>query len=279
MKKMSLICACVSLLSLNACGGSGGGDGAPAAGAGDVFLVEATVSRDSCGERLANVRQNFTFEENADGGTVINTSLVRIPVADLNGSLEGAFIEGAGDCTRQYAVKLTGIDAGAGLATLTSTTTCPASACETEWVGTITEQATSAIRSLDGRVRGENCNANVPTDVGYRASLFECNGAAAVLLRNGQRNNHSVVVRRDGEFNDRDPRNPSCGTNRCSPYKTQKRIELPEYQTNCLGDSGFSADYAPVNRISIKYTAKVTNANDTNQFEQYCLNSTQVNSN
>ena len=119
-------------------------------------------------------------------------------------------------------------------------------------------------------VNGENCVPPVG-NVGYRPSLFECNGNAAVLFRGGLRNNYSVVVRANGQFNDRDPANPSCGTNRCSPYKTQKRIELPEYQVNCLGDSGYSGNFARVKRISVKFTAAVTNPRDEGQFQQYCL--------
>ena len=123
-------------------------------------------------------------------------------------------------------------------------------------------------------INGERC---VPptSDVGYRPSLFECNGNAAVLLRGTLRNNYSVVVRTIGQFNDRDPNNPSCGSNRCSPFKTQKRIELPEYQVNCLGDNGFSDYFTRVTRISIKFTALVTNPNDSSQFEQYCLDDRQ----
>ncbi len=122
------------------------------------------------------------------------------------------------------------------------------------------------------KVTGDNC-LPMPSDVGYRPSLFECNGAAAVLTRGSQRNNYSIVVRRGPniQYNDRDPNNTSCGTNRCSPYKTQRRIELPEFQVNCLGDSGFSPTFDTVQRVSIKYTAAVTNAQDSRQFQQYCL--------
>ena len=123
-------------------------------------------------------------------------------------------------------------------------------------------------------VNGERC-VPATSDVGYRPSLFECNGNAAILLRGKLRNNYSVVVRTIGQFNDRDPKNPSCGTNRCSPYKTQKRIELPEYQVNCLGDSGFSDYFNTVTRISIKFTALVSNPTDSSQFEQYCLDDKQ----
>ena len=125
--------------------------------------------------------------------------------------------------------------------------------------------------SSDARaVNGENCIPPVG-DVGYRPSLFECNGNAAVLFRGTLRNNYSVVVRTNGQYNDRDPLNPGCGTNRCSPFKTQKRIELPEYQVNCLGDSGYSGYFQRVKRISVKFTALVTNARDERQFQQYCL--------
>ena len=127
-----------------------------------------------------------------------------------------------------------------------------------------------AFSNIAKAVNGENCVRPV-SDVGYRPSLFECNGNAAVLFRNNLRNNYSVVVRANGQFNDRDPANTSCGSNRCSPYKTQKRIELPEYQVNCLGDSGFSGNFARVRRISVKFGALVTNPRDENQFQQYCL--------
>ena len=122
------------------------------------------------------------------------------------------------------------------------------------------------------RVNGENCIPPIP-QVGYRPSLFECNGNAAVLLRGSLREAFSVVVRRNGAFNDRDPNNTACGTNRCSPFKVQKKIELPEYQINCLGETGYSANYAQVRRISIKFVATVTNPRDPRQFEQYCLDS------
>ena len=119
-------------------------------------------------------------------------------------------------------------------------------------------------------VNGERCIDPIP-QVGYRPSLFECNGNAAILLRGNLRNAYSVVVRRLGQFNDRDPNNPGCGTNRCSPYKVQKRIELSEYQVNCLGASGYSSEFDGVTRISIKFAPAVSDPTDPSQFEQYCL--------
>lgn len=122
------------------------------------------------------------------------------------------------------------------------------------------------------RVSGTDCVPPVP-EIGYRPSLWECNGNAAILLRGNFRNAYSVVVRTIGQYNDRDPNNTSCSSARCSPYKVQKRIELPEYQVNCLGASGFSDYYNAVTRISVKFTASITNSLDPHQFQQYCLNS------
>ena len=92
-----------------------------------------------------------------------------------------------------------------------------------------------------------------------------------MLARGFVRSAYSIVVRRIGQFNDRDPRNTGCATNRCSPYKTQQKIELPEYQVNCLGDSGFSDLFSEVTRISVKFTAAVNDSLDPSQFQQYCL--------
>ena len=119
-------------------------------------------------------------------------------------------------------------------------------------------------------VTGSDCVAPIP-EIGYRPSAYECNGNAAILMRGSMRNAYSVVVRFNGQYNDRDPHNPSCATNRCSPYKVQKRIELPAYEVNCLGASGYSDYFKTVTRISVKFSAKVTNSRDPNQFQQYCL--------
>ena len=127
-------------------------------------------------------------------------------------------------------------------------------------------------------VNGENCVAPV-ADVGYRPSLYECNGNAAILLRGSLRTAYSVVLRRNGENNDRDPENPSCGLNRCSPFKAQYKLELPDYQVSCLGASGFDSSLQQANRISVKFNAKVTDSSDESQFQQYCLDDLKENLN
>jgi hypothetical protein len=118
---------------------------------------------------------------------------------------------------------------------------------------------------------GDNCINPPPAEIGYRPSLFECNGNAAILLRGRFRNIYSVVLRRNGAKNDRDRFNPGCALAKCSPFKVQKTIELPDQEVNCLGDTGFGTEIGLANRISIKFRADITNANDHSQFEQYCL--------
>lgn len=263
MKSITNVVLSIGLvLSVVSCGGGGGGGGGGGA-AGNRFEVVAGLVSDTCGERVSDVRQIFTIE----GGGRIHTGIISLEVN--NG--EFGFDETSGDCQRQYRGNLSDIGPG-GSVELSSKTTCGSFTCETHWQGTT--QSVSQGRSEEGfgRISGENCNPNVPTTVGYRPSLFECNGNAAVLLGEGQRHAFSVALRRNGEFNDRDPNNTSCGSNRCSPYKTQKKIELPEYQVDCLGEDGFNPVLQLANRISIKYQALITNKNDTSQFEQYCLN-------
>lgn len=258
-------------LILAGCGGGSGGGGSSSDGAvsGKIVNVEASVTSDTCGERISSVNQQFVI-----GDGVIDSRIASIPATFSGGDATASFSESNGDCTRDYTVEISGYNSSSPHFTLTANSTCGSSSCKSVWQGT--GSAGSSLRELEDnsifRINGERCNPNVPSTVGYRPSAFECNGNAAVLLSGRERSNYSVVVRRDGQYNDRDPNNPSCGTNRCSPYKTQKKLELPEYQVNCLGASGFSDYFASVNRISIKYTALVSNPSDTSQFEQYCLN-------
>ena len=144
-------------------------------------------------------------------------------------------------------------------------------------IATILSLATVGVRPVQAEIisvgtnGGEKCERIVPTGIGYRPSLFECNGNAAILFRGSFRNAYSVVLRRNGEKNDRDRFNPGCGLASCSPLKVQKTIELPDQQIRCLGDTGFGIEIALANRISIKFTAQVTDASDPAQFRQYCL--------
>lgn len=122
-----------------------------------------------------------------------------------------------------------------------------------------------------GPDKGDYCISPVPPEIGYRPSLFECNGNAAILLRGDVRKAYSVVLRRNGFRNDRGRENPECSLASCSPFKVQKRIELPAYRVNCLGDNGFGVELGLANRIAIKFQAAVSNARDPEQYQQYCL--------
>lgn len=265
----------MSLLAAG-CGGGGGGSSNSGSVSGKILHVVAPVVSDSCGERVDTVNQQFVIGDN-----VIDTSIVKMTAESQGGNVLGTFQEVNGECVRDYTIQIDGYNSDAPHVVLTSQSACGLTTCQTVWEGTANEDTTlrDVSSDVEFRINGERCNANVPTDVKYRPSSFECNGNAAVLLGGNQRDNYSVVVRRDGQYNDRDPENPSCGTNRCSPYKTQKKMELAEYQVNCLGGSGFSAKYDGVKRISIKYVALVTNPGDTRQFEQYCINNVEANLN
>lgn len=266
--------------ALTSCSGGGSSDGSPSPGtpSGTTrWLVNANVSGDSCGDRISNVNQFFDVTDN--GATVtVDTSLVTLQGANGDGGFAVGFDETNGDCVRSYQASFTNVTSTSADVNLTSTSTCDGLSCGSSWVGQAVPASSSVQASVAGedeaseKINGERCVPPVP-QVGFRPSLFECNGNSAVLMRDALRNNYSVVVRRDGQFNDRDPQNPTCGTNQCSPYKTQKRIELPDYQVNCLGDSGFSETYLGVKRISVKFSARVTNSADESQFQQYCLNS------
>jgi len=240
------------------------------------YLVEAPVASDSCGERVSAVNQTFTVSDSGSG-VIVDTSLVKVAGTEVNGTISAGFSESNGSCSREYKMNIDDVNSSAPLATLTAKTTCGGTVCSTVWRGSASEVSSKeAVVSADvvEKVRGDECNPNIPQTLGYRPSLFECNGNSALLLSGSLRNNYSIVFRRDGQFNDRDPKNPTCGSNRCSPFKTQKRIELPDYQVNCMGDTGFSANYSQVIKLSIKFSAAITNANDTSQFEQYCFTRT-----
>ncbi len=275
MKSIKFSIYSIIATTLIACGGGSGGSDS-ASQSGNVWLVEANVSADGCGDRISAVKQEFTISTDGDMA-LVDTSINTVQGAFDGQNIVAGYSEGFGDCVRNHSVDFRNINGDTAEVFMVSQVSCEdGTNCVNNWTGTAQRTAASKInQNTEFKVRGEDCLQPI-TQVGYRPSVFECNGAAAVLLRENQRNNYSVVVRRNGEFNDRDPNNPTCGTNECSPYKTQKKMELPEYQVNCMGDSGYSASYDPVLRLSIKFIALVTNANDPNQFEQYCINNVEA---
>lgn len=251
---------------------------APLSDGARILHVRAPVSSDSCNERISSVDQQFVVNTGASGAT-IDTSLVTVPAVVSNDTVTAKFSDTNGECTRTYSIQFDAVSGSTTTATLAFESTCGSRTCKSTWEGPVSEDTT--LRSLQDtetlRASESVCNPNVPQDVHYRPSLFECSGNAAVLMSGNQRHNYSIVLRRNGQANDRDPKNIGCSDARCSPYKTQRKMEIPAYQVNCLGDNGFSEYFTLPNRISIKYTAKITNVNDPHQFEQYCLNSRERN--
>jgi hypothetical protein len=275
----NILFSLVAALILTSCGGGGGGGTGsfPGGGGGDAWLIQAAISQNGCGDRIAPVNQEMIIQ--TSGATSkVDTSIAIATGTNEGGNIVAGYAEAYSGCTRTHTIDIKGLNGGNPEVFLVSETSCDdGQNCVNNWTGTATrlrnrDLQTEVTSEDEGgeKISGESCRPATP-EVGYRPSVFECNGAAAVLMRSPLRNNYSVVVRRNGQFNDRDPNNPTCGTNRCSPYKTQKKMELVDYQVNCMGDSGFSPLYDPILRISVKFQALVTNPADTHQFEQYCI--------
>ena len=285
-RRLIIFCLGLMLSSTISCSGGGGGDGSGDGNGGggsgtdsvDVWKVEAGVTVDGCRERISDVNQKFTVSRVGDAVAVDDTLLTLSGVTTGDGFTAVADAPSV-SCSRHYEVAFSGETDTTATVNLSVKSVCGANTCENRWSGVATKQNVATQKdeavfseeeSLNPKVTGANCIPPI-ADIGYRPSLFECFGNSAVLARGNVRNAYSIVVRRLGQFNDRDPRNPSCGTAECSPYKTQQRIDLAPYRVNCLGASGFDPIFNEVTRISVKYTAAIEDKNDPRQFEQYCL--------
>ena len=108
------------------------------------------------------------------------------------------------------------------------------------------------------------CVEKIPNDVAYSPSLKECGNRAAIILAGRYYNSFSAVVR-DCNNNDRDPCNKgetSCGTNRSSPFKVQRKLvgtglftrsnKIKKIRIHCLREAGTSEVYKLVRRMTIK---------------------------
>jgi hypothetical protein len=98
-----------------------------------VYLAEASVTRDSCGERLANVRQTFSVGSDR----TLDTSLVTFPLTEVEGTLSGSFAEQNGGCSRVYEATLANLGDADAPVTLRFTSNCGEKSCSTEWQGTL----------------------------------------------------------------------------------------------------------------------------------------------
>ena len=257
---------------LTSCGGGGGGGSASSPTVGGSYLVRANVTSDTCGERIANITQVFTFTT-ANEQRAVDTTVNVVPVTDSDAGTTFSYSERNGDCVRTYSGVFADLNDPTAEVKLTSKSQCGSSTCQSDWVGTASPNQTKSSEQLFPRVSGENCVP--PTDdLFYRPSAFECNGNAFVgMISDRFRDAFSVVLRANGFRNDRDPDNPECGLAECSPYKTQKIVQLPQHQIRCLGDNGFSAKMRRAQRISIKFIPVPSEADkqDPLKFEQYCL--------
>lgn len=112
------------------------------------------------------------------------------------------------------------------------------------------------------------CMQRVPPTVKYRPSLPQCGGKAAVILSGKYLRAFSVVVR-DHKGNDRDPLNPECAENLCSPFKEHHRLRLSGANVHCLGASGDSQVYKTVRRVTIKKTNPVRDI--YRDIDRFCL--------
>ncbi|HMO02596.1 MAG TPA: hypothetical protein PKD37_03740 [Oligoflexia bacterium] len=130
------------------------------------------------------------------------------------------------------------------------------------------------------------CASDVTRDVRYFPSLQECSRRAAVVVSRKYLSLFSVVVR---DFLNRDRWPPEgingctpferdvLALNKCSAFKTQRRINLThpitgfKYKVFCLGASGYSQLFAKVRRITIKLRDVATSNNDP--IVRLCLHS------
>lgn len=284
MKKLLLTTQITLIALATACGGGGGGEssGTDTPAGGKVWKVTAKVSADNCRERISTVNQDFVV--NGSGSElIVDTTVSNARGAETDDGFTFGYQEQNGDCLRTYSGIFSDVSDSTATVKLTSQSNCKTIQCQSEWTGTavIGELGRSSIvPNASGepgpafeRVSGERC---VPptSDLLYRPSAFECNGAAWVgMITPRFRAAYSVVLRANGFRNDRDPNNPECSLASCSPYKTQKIIELPEYQVRCLGSNGYDSIMRRARRISIKFTASLTEPDkqDPFKFEQYCL--------
>ena len=131
------------LVSLNfvvACSsGGGGGDGSSGGSSeGAVWNVQAAVTQDGCGERIAPVTQQFTVSESGDS-VVVDTSLISVTGSATDSGFLFGFEETNGGCTRSYSGEFSNVGGSTADVTLRSETNCSDGVvCLNLWGGTAT---------------------------------------------------------------------------------------------------------------------------------------------
>lgn len=125
-----------AVFSLAGCGGGGGGssDGSGGVTGGGTWKVEASVTSDTCGERISNVTQNFTID-----GNLVDTGIVTLTGIDQGNGLTVGFSEANGDCQRTYEATFSDLSSSPSPVTMTSKSACASVTCESAWTGTATQ--------------------------------------------------------------------------------------------------------------------------------------------
>ena len=118
---------------VNLGGGSGGGE----SGAG-VWDVRAAVATDGCGERISDVRQTFTINDDGND-VVVDTDLVTINAVKEGAGFIAGFEESNGNCNRSYEVIFSEIGATTANVQLIAKANCSGQVCQNKWTGTATK--------------------------------------------------------------------------------------------------------------------------------------------
>ena len=138
--KILRLLSVLSVSALCACGGGGGGDdttsgtgGASGDVSGSQWVVDASITKDGCGERISSVHQIFTIN-----GDTVDTSLRSVPAQSSGDTVTFEYQTASGTCNRTFHGELTGLSGSTGNVTLTKTATCDGQTCENSWSGTAT---------------------------------------------------------------------------------------------------------------------------------------------
>lgn len=128
----------IILLACAGCQSGGSGDSVdspdPITGA-EKWLAQANVSSDTCGERIAPVRQTFLIDSNGATATV-DTSIIKLSGPVDGDNLTVGFEETNGECVRSYTAAFTGLSSPTAAVHFTSHSNCGGSVCQSEWIGT-----------------------------------------------------------------------------------------------------------------------------------------------
>jgi|GEM_PF-6187048 len=123
------------------CGGGGGdsSDGStdpnPPVNGVSHWKISADVSRDGCGERIAEVNQTVTMTQQGDSLSV-DTTIVEVGATPTTNGFVFGFEETNGDCTRNYNTQFSYLTDTTADVSITVASNCRGISCQDEWAGT-----------------------------------------------------------------------------------------------------------------------------------------------